>query len=179
MLVSFMLSYSLKTQNLNFINAGVDIFFGIIWRTDVKRTKVYGKKDEKLARDAGISFSIKQIVGLPMDEFNDLLSRHDLTEEQLNLCRDIRYQINVCTLLYCTALYYTILHCSALYCTVLHCTDLYCTVRHCIALFGTVLNITGLYCTLLDCPGLYFTLLHCISLYCTVLHCTSLYCTVG
>ncbi|XP_023340030.1 transcription factor NF-E2 45 kDa subunit [Eurytemora carolleeae] len=25
-----------------------------------------------------------------MDEFNDLLSRHDLTEEQLNLCRDIR-----------------------------------------------------------------------------------------
>ena len=62
--------------------------------TDVKRTKVYGKKDEKLARDAGISFSINQIVGLPMDEFNDLLSRHDLTEEQLNLCRDIRY----CTL---------------------------------------------------------------------------------
>jgi hypothetical protein len=29
-------------------------------------------------------------VGLPMDEFNDMLSREDLTEEQLNLCRDIR-----------------------------------------------------------------------------------------
>jgi hypothetical protein len=55
-----------------------------------RTTKVYGKKDEKLAREAGISFSIMQIVGLPMDEFNDLLSRHDLTEEQLNLCRDIR-----------------------------------------------------------------------------------------
>jgi len=47
-------------------------------------------KDEKLAREAGITFSIGQIVGLPMDEFNDLLSRNELTEEQLNLCRDIR-----------------------------------------------------------------------------------------
>ena len=25
-----------------------------------------------------------------MDEFNDLLSKNDLTEEQLNTCRDIR-----------------------------------------------------------------------------------------
>ena len=25
-----------------------------------------------------------------MDEFNDLLSKHELTEEQLTLCRDIR-----------------------------------------------------------------------------------------
>jgi len=47
-------------------------------------------KDEKLAREAGITFPIKQIVGLPMDEFNDLLSRQDLTEEQTNICRDIR-----------------------------------------------------------------------------------------
>jgi hypothetical protein len=29
-------------------------------------------------------------VGLPEDEFNDMLSREELTEEQLNLCRDIR-----------------------------------------------------------------------------------------
>ena len=27
---------------------------------------------------------------MPMDEFNDLLSKNDLTEEQLNICRDIR-----------------------------------------------------------------------------------------
>lgn len=47
-------------------------------------------KDEKIAREAGINFSIDQIVGLPMDEFNDLLSRHELNEEQLNICRDIR-----------------------------------------------------------------------------------------
>jgi hypothetical protein len=30
------------------------------------------------------------VVELPMDEFNDMLSRAELTEEQLNLCRDIR-----------------------------------------------------------------------------------------
>jgi len=47
-------------------------------------------KDEKLAREAGISFDVKDIVNLPMDEFNDLLSKRELTEEQLNLCRDIR-----------------------------------------------------------------------------------------
>ena len=47
-------------------------------------------KDEKLAREAGITFPIQQIVGLPMDEFNDLLSRQDLTEEQTNICGDIR-----------------------------------------------------------------------------------------
>jgi len=28
-----------------------------------------------------------------MDEFNDMLAREELTEEQLNLCRDIRYFI--------------------------------------------------------------------------------------
>ena len=34
--------------------------------------------------------SQQDIVNLPMDEFNDLLSKRELTEEQLNLCRDIR-----------------------------------------------------------------------------------------
>jgi len=48
-------------------------------------------KDEKLARDNGIQLSIKQdIVDPPMDEFNDMLSKEDLSEEQLNICRDIR-----------------------------------------------------------------------------------------
>jgi len=47
-------------------------------------------KDEKLAREAGITFDVKDIVNFPMDEFNDLLSKRELTEEQLNLCRDIR-----------------------------------------------------------------------------------------
>ncbi len=43
------------------------------------------------------NFKVKNIpccvVGLPMDEFNDMLAREELTEEQLNLCRDIRYVI--------------------------------------------------------------------------------------
>ena len=63
-------------------------------------------KDEKLARENGIQLSIKvqpqlynhflsnilqqDIVDPPMDEFNDMLSKEDLTEEQLNICRDIR-----------------------------------------------------------------------------------------
>ena len=64
-------------------------------------------KDEKLAREAGIKLNIKVYQGLhingllmvflqqdivdpPMDEFNDMLSKEDLTEEQLNICRDIR-----------------------------------------------------------------------------------------
>ena len=29
-------------------------------------------------------------VGLPEPEFNDMLAREKLTEEQVNLCRDIR-----------------------------------------------------------------------------------------
>ena len=64
-------------------------------------------KDEKLAREAGIKLNIKVYQGLhinvllmvflqqdivdpPMDEFNDMLSKEDLSEEQLNICRDIR-----------------------------------------------------------------------------------------
>ncbi len=47
-------------------------------------------RDEKKARELGVPFSVQDIVNLPMDEFNDMLSRHELNEEQLNLCRDIR-----------------------------------------------------------------------------------------
>jgi len=48
-------------------------------------------KDEKIAREAGIRFNVKQeIVNSPMDECNDMLSKEELSEEQLNICRDIR-----------------------------------------------------------------------------------------
>jgi hypothetical protein len=70
-------------------------------------------KDEKIAKEAGIRFNVKvlldvwcweflgftdainqkyqqDIVAPPMDEFNDMLSKEDLSEEQLNICRDIR-----------------------------------------------------------------------------------------
>jgi len=35
-------------------------------------------------------YNIQDIIELPIEEFNDLLSRHPLTEEQLIMCRDIR-----------------------------------------------------------------------------------------
>ena len=38
----------------------------------------------------GLPIPCSEIINLPMDEFNDLLSKHELTEEQLTLCRDIR-----------------------------------------------------------------------------------------
>ena len=48
--------------------------------------------NEKYAPFSGLSLpiSVRDIIDLPMDEFNDLLSKHELTEEQLTLCRDIR-----------------------------------------------------------------------------------------
>jgi hypothetical protein len=47
-------------------------------------------RDERRARELGVPFNINEVINLPMDEFNDMLSRHELNEEQLNLCRDIR-----------------------------------------------------------------------------------------
>ena len=42
------------------------------------------------ATSMGLPITCADIINLPMDEFNDLLSKHELTEEQLTLCRDIR-----------------------------------------------------------------------------------------
>ena len=47
-------------------------------------------KDEEALKAAGIGLSIQQIVDLPKDEFNTVLSRHGLTREQLKLCKDVR-----------------------------------------------------------------------------------------
>jgi len=58
---------------------------------EAKRDTIRMGKDEKIAKEAGIKFDVKQdIVNPPMDEFNDMLSKEDLSEEQLNICRDIR-----------------------------------------------------------------------------------------
>jgi len=58
---------------------------------DGQKDSIRMGKDEKIAREAGIKFDVKQdIVNPPMDEFNDMLSKEDLSEEQLNICRDIR-----------------------------------------------------------------------------------------
>jgi len=47
-------------------------------------------RDEKRARALQIPISVQDIINLPMDEFNERLSKFDLTENQLSLIRDIR-----------------------------------------------------------------------------------------
>ena len=37
-----------------------------------------------------IIYFMQTLVSLPMDEFNDMLSKNELSEDQLNVCRDIR-----------------------------------------------------------------------------------------
>ncbi len=47
-------------------------------------------KDEKMAREARIKISVQDIISLSIDEFNDLLSKNTLSEDQYKICRDIR-----------------------------------------------------------------------------------------
>ncbi|KAF7287804.1 NFE2 like bZIP transcription factor cap-n-collar isoform X2 [Rhynchophorus ferrugineus] len=47
-------------------------------------------RDEKRARALNIPITVDDIINLPMDEFNERLSKYDLTETQLSLIRDIR-----------------------------------------------------------------------------------------
>merc|ERR1719419_1234552 len=47
-------------------------------------------RDDKLVMEMRAPFTVQDIIEKPMDQFNDLLARVDITEEQINLCRDIR-----------------------------------------------------------------------------------------
>lgn len=47
-------------------------------------------RDEKRARSLQIPITVSDIINLPMDEFNERLSKYDLSENQLSLIRDIR-----------------------------------------------------------------------------------------
>lgn len=47
-------------------------------------------RDEKRARSLSIPIPVQDIINLPMDEFNERLSKYDLSESQLSLIRDIR-----------------------------------------------------------------------------------------
>lgn len=49
-----------------------------------------GSRDERRARALKIPISNELIVNLPVDEFNEFLANHHLSEEQLNLIKDIR-----------------------------------------------------------------------------------------
>ncbi|KAM6956569.1 nuclear factor erythroid 2-related factor 2-like [Aplochiton taeniatus] len=47
-------------------------------------------RDEQRARALNIPFPVDRIVNMAVDDFNDLVSRHQLNESQLGLVRDIR-----------------------------------------------------------------------------------------
>lgn len=47
-------------------------------------------RDEKRARALNVPIGVEDIINLPMDEFNERLSKYDLSETQLSLIRDIR-----------------------------------------------------------------------------------------
>ncbi|XP_069763175.1 endoplasmic reticulum membrane sensor NFE2L1b isoform X1 [Narcine bancroftii] len=58
--------------------------------THSSRIDLHMGRDERRARALKIPFSNDKIINLPVDEFNELLSKHHLTEAQLALIRDIR-----------------------------------------------------------------------------------------
>ncbi|XP_055852204.1 segmentation protein cap'n'collar [Episyrphus balteatus] len=47
-------------------------------------------RDEKRARNLHVPIPVPDIINLPMDEFNERISKYDLNENQLSLIRDIR-----------------------------------------------------------------------------------------
>ena len=47
-------------------------------------------RDERMVVEMKIPLTVRNIIEKPMEEFNDLLSSRDITEEQINTCRDIR-----------------------------------------------------------------------------------------
>ncbi|KAK3856164.1 hypothetical protein Pcinc_037486 [Petrolisthes cinctipes] len=56
-------------------------------KNDPERTL---SRDEKRARSMNLPITCEDIINLPMDEFNERISKYDLTEAQLSLIRDIR-----------------------------------------------------------------------------------------
>jgi len=47
-------------------------------------------RDEKKAKQLNIPISVCDIINMPIDEFNEILTKYDLNEAQLTLIRDIR-----------------------------------------------------------------------------------------
>ena len=40
--------------------------------------------------EMNIPFTVEEIINKPMEEFNDILSKNGVSEEIINVCRDIR-----------------------------------------------------------------------------------------
>ena len=47
-------------------------------------------RDDRLVEEMRIPLTVGEIIQKPMEEFNDLLTSKDITEEEINICRDIR-----------------------------------------------------------------------------------------
>ncbi|KAF7668826.1 hypothetical protein LDENG_00284340 [Lucifuga dentata] len=55
-----------------------------------KRFEVRLSRDEQRAKALQIPFTVDKITNLPVDDFNEMMSKHQLNEAQLALVRDIR-----------------------------------------------------------------------------------------
>uniref|UniRef100_UPI0037E9087F nuclear factor erythroid 2-related factor 2a n=1 Tax=Semicossyphus pulcher TaxID=241346 RepID=UPI0037E9087F len=55
-----------------------------------KRSDVRLSRDEQRAKALKIPFTVSMIINLPVDDFNEMMSKHQLNEAQLALVRDIR-----------------------------------------------------------------------------------------
>lgn len=55
-----------------------------------KRSDVRLSRDEQKAKSLKIPFTVDMIINLPVDDFNEMMSKHQLNEAQLALVRDIR-----------------------------------------------------------------------------------------
>ena len=62
----------------------------IVIKDFTNKSEEHLSRDEKRARTLGLPMTTDDIINLPMDEFNERLSKYDLTETQLSLIRDIR-----------------------------------------------------------------------------------------
>ena len=47
-------------------------------------------RDERLVLKKKIPLTVNEMVHSSMEDINDLYESHDVTEEQINICRDIR-----------------------------------------------------------------------------------------
>ncbi|XP_047456132.1 nuclear factor erythroid 2-related factor 2a isoform X2 [Mugil cephalus] len=55
-----------------------------------KRSDARLSRDEQRAKALKIPFTVDMIINLPVDDFNEMMSKHQLNEAQLALVRDIR-----------------------------------------------------------------------------------------
>ncbi|KAK7480968.1 hypothetical protein BaRGS_00027783 [Batillaria attramentaria] len=59
-------------------------------KKDGPRQKGPASRDQKRAEELKIPFSFERIIGAPVEEFNDMITKTKLTEQQMSLMRDIR-----------------------------------------------------------------------------------------